>query len=582
MRESTTTTTTTTTTKAAAPHVSLIEREHDDDDDEGSPDVPRRPPAGLVRPARTQMVWKVILHLDLDAFYCQVEHKRLGIPRDVPLAVRQWQGLIAVNYPARAKGVGRFCDINEAIERCHNIELVHVETLGNTRDGTVGEVTANKSRSKASLARYRRASFEVIKVMQRFSSQIERASIDEVYIDVTSQVDDRIQQMQSQSSPEDWRVDSKESHVSEGGTLNPSTERDLRLLVGAKICKEIRDAIKEETEYEMSAGISHNKMLSKLASAMNKPNKQTIVPMNCIQSLMAGLEYKSINGLGGKLGVSVQKHFPEAKTALDLQRYERDQLAKVLGDKTGAWLHELCRGTVDDPVKPNLLSKSLNACKSFEFANLAKVREWMKILAAELVDRVDQDHQDFERTPTTLVLHARSALNFKEHSSQGTMPGNGALPSVDRMFEAAMKLYQKVQGECLPCSRLALGVNNFVTHEKDQVKVSSFFAASRGQGLEAGARAGVVATIATEAEPAVSREDLVPPRPPSPEPEASAKEEDGVKLSDISVSEQRYILSMIRAREGDDRAKGQASKKKRKVHKTSAGQRSLAQFWKRK
>ena len=48
---------------------------------------------------------RVILHLDLDAFYAQVEHKRLNIPREVPLAVQQWQGIIAVNYPARAAGI---------------------------------------------------------------------------------------------------------------------------------------------------------------------------------------------------------------------------------------------------------------------------------------------------------------------------------------------------------------------------------------------------------------------------------------------------------------------------------------------
>lgn len=31
---------------------------------------------------------RVILHIDLDAYYCQVEAKRLGIPADVPLAVQ--------------------------------------------------------------------------------------------------------------------------------------------------------------------------------------------------------------------------------------------------------------------------------------------------------------------------------------------------------------------------------------------------------------------------------------------------------------------------------------------------------------
>lgn len=38
---------------------------------------------------------RVILHLDLDCFYAQVEHNRLKVPLTIPLAVQQWNGLIA-------------------------------------------------------------------------------------------------------------------------------------------------------------------------------------------------------------------------------------------------------------------------------------------------------------------------------------------------------------------------------------------------------------------------------------------------------------------------------------------------------
>lgn len=90
---------------------------------------------------------RVVVHVDCDSFYCQerggrrggcvgggrfyplvlirqspaptptphlnpphptqVEYRRLGIPSDVPLAVNQWGGLIAVSYLARAYGVRR-------------------------------------------------------------------------------------------------------------------------------------------------------------------------------------------------------------------------------------------------------------------------------------------------------------------------------------------------------------------------------------------------------------------------------------------------------------------------------------------
>ena len=64
-------------------------------------------------PAVTSPVDRIFCHVDLDAFYTQVEAVRLdaefagsgGFDRQTPLAVAQWFGLIAVNYPARAAGV---------------------------------------------------------------------------------------------------------------------------------------------------------------------------------------------------------------------------------------------------------------------------------------------------------------------------------------------------------------------------------------------------------------------------------------------------------------------------------------------
>lgn len=38
---------------------------------------------------------RVIIHVDMDAFYAQVEQKRLGLDASVPLAVQQWNGACA-------------------------------------------------------------------------------------------------------------------------------------------------------------------------------------------------------------------------------------------------------------------------------------------------------------------------------------------------------------------------------------------------------------------------------------------------------------------------------------------------------
>ena len=49
--------------------------------------------------------------------FFQVEQVRLNIPWDQPLAVQQWEGLIAVNYAARAAGVVRHDRVSEALHK---------------------------------------------------------------------------------------------------------------------------------------------------------------------------------------------------------------------------------------------------------------------------------------------------------------------------------------------------------------------------------------------------------------------------------------------------------------------------------
>jgi hypothetical protein len=102
---------------------------------------------------------RTIMHIDLDGFYAvsggpasslqwacdrqpltwrhctpllaqQVEQKRLGLPEGTPLAVLQWDGLIAVNYAAKGRGVTRHMRLAQAKAACPDLVLVHVQTIG--------------------------------------------------------------------------------------------------------------------------------------------------------------------------------------------------------------------------------------------------------------------------------------------------------------------------------------------------------------------------------------------------------------------------------------------------------------------
>lgn len=136
----------------------------------------------------------VVLHADLDCFYAAVEHVRLGIPTEVPLAVQQWEGCIAVNYAARAAGIVRHERVSEALRKCPELQLVHVETIGGDPAALgTAESLGPGGKAKASLERYRQASAKVLNIFRRYSKLCERASIDEAYLDVSEQVEEMLQ-----------------------------------------------------------------------------------------------------------------------------------------------------------------------------------------------------------------------------------------------------------------------------------------------------------------------------------------------------------------------------------------------------
>jgi DNA polymerase eta len=247
---------------------------------------------------------RVIIHIDLDAFFAQVEQVRLGYDRSIPLVVVQWNSLVAVNYKAREFGITRFDTLEDSKKKCEDLVSVHVPTL--TKDDPVPRYRneVDYSKQKISLKPYRDASEQIMSIVGSMFKCYEVASVDEVYLDVTEMVEDMIEK--------DGRKDDPNPQVHWGDALmvgEPVTisygQDDLRLRYALEISTKIRGKITETLGYTCSAGIGHNKTLAKLVSAMNKPNKQTVIRSASVMDFMATVPFKKIRGLGGKFGENI-------------------------------------------------------------------------------------------------------------------------------------------------------------------------------------------------------------------------------------------------------------------------------------
>lgn len=62
--------------------------------------------------------------------YLRIRHQSTDATTFNCTSPSQWEGLIAVNYPARARGVTRHMRVHEAKAACPELRLAHVQTIG--------------------------------------------------------------------------------------------------------------------------------------------------------------------------------------------------------------------------------------------------------------------------------------------------------------------------------------------------------------------------------------------------------------------------------------------------------------------
>ncbi|KAF4090002.1 hypothetical protein AMELA_G00044740 [Ameiurus melas] len=378
---------------------------------------------------------RVVALVDMDCFYVQVEQRFNPELRNKPCVVAQYKtwkggGIIAVSYEARAHGVTRNMWADDAKKLCPDLQVARVR----------------ESHGKADLTCYREASVEVIEVMSRFAV-IERASIDEAYMDLTSSVQKRLKDLEASrvdpqllkntyiqgfpvpDSVQDVPVNKDEQRskgvqewldtlptCSQPGWLGHS---EVCLAVGAMIVEEMRAAVEQHTGFRCSAGISHNKVLAKLACGLNKPNRQTVLPLGSVPELFMTLPVSKIRNLGGKLGVSVTETLGVENMG-ELTRFTRTQLEEHFGEKTGPWLYDLCRGIEFEPVKPRQLPKSIGCSKNFQgksaLATKTQVQHWLHQLALELEERLNKDKEMNSRVAKLLTVGVRQAGDKRPNS----------------------------------------------------------------------------------------------------------------------------------------------------------------------
>jgi DNA polymerase eta len=94
---------------------------------------------------------------------------------------------------------------------------------------------------------------------------------------------------------------------------------------------------------------------------------------------MKTLPFQKIRSLGGKLGTEVEEKL-QVQNAGDLWSFPLETLKAKLGEATGAWLYDICRGICHESVQQTSMAKSMGANKSLRpaISSMAELAKWVE------------------------------------------------------------------------------------------------------------------------------------------------------------------------------------------------------------
>jgi DNA polymerase-4 len=276
-----------------------------------------------------------IAHLDMDAFYASVELLRYPELRNQPVVIgggrrhqpqllpdgtrrfarlRDYTGrgvITTATYPARDFGVHSGMGLMKAALLAPDAILLPTD-----------------------FDEYRRYSRLFKAAVAEVAPHIEDRGIDEIYIDLSAVPG----------------VHEAVGHDPLGGVR--------------AVAQEIKNSVRRATGLPCSIGITPNKLLSKIASDLDKPDGLTLVPMAELQRIIWPLPVRRINGIGPKAGNKLAAL--GIRTIGELAACPRPWLVERFGRSYGAWLWDASHGLDDRPVVTHSEPVSMSRETTFE------------------------------------------------------------------------------------------------------------------------------------------------------------------------------------------------------------------------
>ena len=130
------------------------------------------------------------------------------------------------------------------------------------------------------------------------------------------------------------------------------------------LAQKIKDNVKRATGLSSSIGITPNKLLSKIASDLEKPNGLTVLGDADVSNRIWLLPCRKINGIGPRSSAKLEGL--GIRTIGGLAHAPAEMLVAQFGSHYGHWLIEVAHGRDDRPVVTEREPKSISRETTFE------------------------------------------------------------------------------------------------------------------------------------------------------------------------------------------------------------------------
>ncbi len=272
----------------------------------------------------------LIIHVDMDAFFTSVEQNDDPSLRGRPVVVggARLRGVVAAaSYEARQYGVRSAMPATVARKLCPDGHFL-----------------------PSRMVRYREVSEQIFHIFSDYSDIVEGISVDEAFLDA--------------------------SYLS----LNSVAEIE-------RLGRQLKRHIARNTGLTASVGLSHNKLLAKIASDYDKPDGLVHIGPEQVERLLNPLPIRRLPGIGPRTAEKL--HAAGILTIGQIREAELDLLEGVLGDAASD-IQEKAMGIDHRPVKPDRIRRSVSQETTFgqNQTSLSQLTPQIKVQAQEVAEKL--------------------------------------------------------------------------------------------------------------------------------------------------------------------------------------------------